>query len=135
LQTPWGSAPPAAIDVQVPSDPGTAQLRQAPVQVVAQQTPSAQWPFTQSASAVQVWPSTFFPQVPTVLPVGMVQLCPGAQSAWLVQYSVQAPFVQAKFPQLNVLAVWQVPRPSQVCVDLPEMASVQIAAPQAVLTG
>ena len=135
VQTPCGSAPPAAIDVQVPSEPGTAQLRQAPVQVVAQQTPSAQCPFTQSASAVQVWPSTFFPQVPTVPPVGTVQVCPGAQSAWLEQYSVQAPFAQAKFPQANVLAVWQVPRPSQVCVDLPEVASTQTAWPQAVLTG
>lgn len=104
VQTPCGSAPPAAIDVQVPSEPGIAQLRQAPVQVVPQQTPSAQWAFTQSASAVQVWPSTFFPHVPIVPPVGTVQLCPGAQSAWLEQYSVQAPFAQAKFPQLNVLA-------------------------------
>ena len=105
------------------------------MQVVAQQTPSAQFPFRQSVSAVQVWPSTFFPQVPTVAPVGMVQLCPGAQSAWPVQDSVQAPVAQAKFPQAKVLAVWQVPRPSQVCVDLPEVASTQTAAPQAVLTG
>jgi hypothetical protein len=135
LQTPCGSAPPAAIDVQVPSEPGTAQLRQAPVQVVAQQTPSAQCPFTQSASAAQVWPSTFFPQVPSVAPAGIVQLCPGAQSAWLEQYSVQTPPVQAKFPQPNVLAVRQVPRPSQVCVDFPEVASTQTAGPQAVLTG
>ena len=135
LQTLCGSAPPAAIEVQVPSEPGTAQLRQAPVQVVAQQTPSAQCPFTQSASAVQVWPSTFFPQVPTVLPVGMVQLCPVAQSAGLEQDSVQAPFAQAKFPQLKVLAVRQVPRPSHVCVDLPEVASTQTAPPQAVLMG
>ena len=135
LQTLCGSAPPAAIDVHVPSDPGTAQLRQAPVQVVAQQTPSAQCAFTQSASAAQVWPSTFFPQVPTVPPGGTVQLCPGAHSAALEQYSVQAPLSQAKFPQPNVLATRQVPRPSQVCVDLPEMASTQIAGPQAVLTG
>jgi hypothetical protein len=135
LQTPCGSAPPAAIDVQVPSEPGTAQLRQAPVQVVAQQTPSAQCPFTQSASAVQVWPSTFLPQVPTVPPVATVQVCPGAQSAWLEQYSVQAPPVHAKFPQLNVLAVRQVPSPSQVRVDLPDVASTQTACPQAVLTG
>ncbi len=48
---------------------------------------------------------------------------------------MQAPFEQAKFPQLNVLAGIQVPRPSQVCVDLPEMASLQTAVPQAVLTG
>jgi hypothetical protein len=70
-----------------------------------------------------------------VAPVGIVQLCPGAQSAWLAQYSVQAPLAQAKFPQLKVLAVRQVPRPSQVCVDLPEMASTQTAWPQAVLAG
>jgi hypothetical protein len=114
LQTPCGSAPPAAIDVQVPSEPGTAQLRQAPVQVVSQQTPSAQCALTQSASAVQDWPFTFCPQVPTVAPVGIVQLCPGAHSVWLEQDSVQAPFAQAKFPQLKVLAARQVPRPSQV---------------------
>jgi hypothetical protein len=135
LQTACGSAPPAAIDVHVPSEPGTAQLRQAPVQVVAQQTPSAQCPFTQSASAVHVWPSTFLPQVPTLLPVGMVHVCPGAQSAWLEQYSVQAPVVQAKLPQLNVLAARQVPSPSQVRVDFPEVGSTQTACPQAVLTG
>ncbi len=105
------------------------------MQVVEQQTPSAQCPFTQSASAAQVCPSTFFPQDPTVAPAGIVQLCPGAQSAWLVQDSVQAPFAQAKFPQLKVLAVRQVPRPSQVCVDLPEVASTQTAWPQAVLAG
>jgi hypothetical protein len=135
LQTPCGSAPPAAIEVQVPSEPGTAQLRQAPVQVVAQQTPSAQCALMQSASAVQDWPGTFRPQVPSELPGGIVQLCPGAHSAGPEQYSVQAPFAQAKFPQLNVLAVRQVPRPSQVCVDLPEVASTQTACPQAVLTG
>ena len=121
--------------MQVPSEPEIAQLRQAPVQVVAQQTPSAQCALTQSASAVQDWPGTFRPQVPTVLPVGMVQVCPGAQSAWLEQDSVQAPRAQAKFPQLKVLAARQVPRPSQVCVDLPEVPSTQTAAPQAVLTG
>jgi hypothetical protein len=65
----------------------------------------------------------------------MVHVCPGAQSAWVEQYSVQAPLVQAKLPQLNVLAARQVPRPSQVWVDLPEMASVQTAWPQAVFTG
>jgi hypothetical protein len=135
LQTPCGSAPPAAIEVQVPSEPGTAQLRQAPVQVVAQQTPSAQCALTQSASAAQVCPLTFCPQVPTEAPVGIVQLCPGAQSDWLEQYSVQAPFAQAKSPQVKVLAVRQVPRPSQVWVDVPEVASIQTAAPHAVLAG
>jgi hypothetical protein len=135
LQTPCGSAPPAAIEVHVPSEPETAQLRQAPVQVVSQQSPSAQCALTQSASAVHVCPFTFCPQVPAEAPVGIVQLCPGAQSVWLEQYSVQAPFAQAKFPQLKVLAARQVPRPSQVWVDLPEVASTQTAGPQAVLAG
>ena len=135
LQTPCGSAPPAAIEVQVPSTPATAQLRQAPVQVVSQQTPSAQCALMQSASAAQDWPFTFRPQVPTEAPAGMVQVCPGAQSVWLEQDSVQAPFEQAKFPQVKVLAVRQVPTPSQVCVDLPEVASTQTAWPQAVLAG
>jgi hypothetical protein len=66
VQTPWGSAAPAATRVHVPSFPATAQLRQAPSQVVAQQTPSRQWPFTQSAFALQDCPSTFLPHVPTV---------------------------------------------------------------------
>jgi len=105
------------------------------VQVVSQQTPSAQCALTQSVSAVQVCPFTFCPQLPTVAPVGMVQLCPGAQSAWLEQDSVQAPLAQAKFPQLKVLAIGQVPRPSQVCVELPDVASTQTAGPQAVLAG
>jgi hypothetical protein len=92
-----------ATSVQVPSDPATAQLRQAPVQVVAQQTPSTQCEFTQSASAVQDCPSTFWPQVPIVCPAGIEQVCPGAQSACTLQDSLQAPFEQAKFPHANAL--------------------------------
>ena len=76
-----------------------------------------------------------YPWYRAVPPAGTVQVCPGAQSAWLEQYSVQVPAVQAKFPQLKVLAGRHVPSPSHVRVDLPEMASVQTACPQAELTG
>jgi hypothetical protein len=135
LQTPRGSAPPAVIMVQVPSEPATAQLRQAPVQVVAQQIPSTQFPSTQSAATVQVCPSTFWPQVPTVLPVGMVQACPGAQSAAVVQDSLQAPVAQAKFPHMKPCGERQVPRPSQVRVEFPETESTHAAGAHGLLAG
>jgi hypothetical protein len=41
-QTPRGSALPAAIATQRPGEPGSAQLRQAPVQALSQQIPSTQ---------------------------------------------------------------------------------------------
>jgi hypothetical protein len=135
LQTARGSAPPAAIRVQVPSAPATAQLRQAPAQAVAQQTPSTQFPSTQSAAAVQDCPSTFWPQVPIVCPTGMVQACPAAQSAAVVQDSLQAPLWQAKFPHLKLCGGRQVPRPSQVRAEFPEVASTHAAGPHGLLAG
>jgi hypothetical protein len=63
-QTPWGSAAPRATDVQVPSEVDSAQLRQLPVQAVAQQTPSAQKPVAHSLPAAQGWPSALAPQLP-----------------------------------------------------------------------
>jgi hypothetical protein len=105
------------------------------MQVVAQQTPSAQWPFTQSASAPQDCPSTFSPQLPTVWPGGIVHECPGAQSAWDRHDSVQAPFEQAKLPHVKGFATRQVPSPSQVRAELPELTSTQVASAQGVLAG
>jgi hypothetical protein len=114
------------------------QLWHAPVQVVAQQTPSAQCPFWQSASALQFWPSAFFPQLPTVAPAGTVQTWPSAQSVLLVatvQLSVQAPPAQRKLPHMNGSAAWHMPRPSQVRVLLPLVASTHTAAAHGVLAG
>jgi hypothetical protein len=135
LHMPCGSAPPAAVLVQVPSEPAIPQLLHGPVQVVAQQKLSAQWPFTQSASAVQDCPSTFLPQVPVFCPLGIVQACPGAQSAAVVHDSVQAPLAQAKLPQEKAFGGWQVPSPSHVRAELPEVGPRQAAAPHGVLAG
>jgi hypothetical protein len=55
-------------------DEAWAQLRQAPVQASAQQTPSTQKFELHSAAAAQGWPSSFLPQLP------FTQAMPGAQS-------------------------------------------------------
>src|SRR5687767_5045621 len=55
-QPPWGSLPPAGTLVQVPSDPGTAQLRQVWPQAVLQQTPSTQAPEVHSGPSLQLLP-------------------------------------------------------------------------------
>jgi hypothetical protein len=138
LQMVCGSAPPAATAVQRPASPLMLQLWHAPVQVVAQQTPSAQWPFWHSASALQVWPSAFRPQLPTVAPAATVQTWPSAQSVLLVatvQLSVQAPPVQRKLVHMNGSAAWHMPRPSQVRVLLPSVASTHTAAAHGVFAG
>jgi hypothetical protein len=135
LQTVCGSAPPAATLVHVPSEPATAQLLQAPVQVVAQQTPSAQWALTQSPSAVQDCPFTFCPQLPSFCPLAIVQACPGAQSLVEVHSSLHAPFAQAKLPQEKAFGCKQVPSPSHVRAEVPEVGPRQVASPQGVLAG
>jgi hypothetical protein len=138
LQMLWGSAPPAATEVHFPSEPVIAQLWQAPAQAVAQQTPSAQCWFWQSASALQVCPSAFLPQVPAVAPLATVQTWPVAQSVLLVavvQLSLHAPSAHWKLPQENVAAARHTPRPSQVRVDVPAVALVQAAAPHGLLRG
>jgi hypothetical protein len=73
----------------VPSEVERAQLRQLPVQAVAQQTPSAQVPLAHSLPAAQGWPSAFGPQLP------FTQVCPSTQSPSLVHWLTQAPLVQA----------------------------------------
>jgi hypothetical protein len=80
-----GSAPPAAIGLQVPSADASAQLRQAPWQASAQQTPSTQNPLAHSAVLAQVCPFDFGPQLP------LRQLWPLTQSASLLQRFTQAP--------------------------------------------
>ena len=70
-----GSAAPAAIGWQVPGAEASAQLRQAPWQASAQQTPSTQNPLPHSPAPAQVCPFDFGPQLP------LTQLCPPAQSA------------------------------------------------------
>jgi hypothetical protein len=84
-QTPCGSTAPRDTGEQVPSELDRAQLRQLPVQAVAQQTPSAQKPLAHSPPAAQGWPSAFGPQLP------FTQVCPSTQSASLAHWLTQAP--------------------------------------------
>jgi hypothetical protein len=84
-QAPWGSTLPRGAEAQVPSDVDRAQLRQLPVQAVAQQTPSAQKPFAHSLPAEQGWPSALGPQLP------LTQVWPAAQSPSPVHWLMQAP--------------------------------------------
>lgn len=55
---------PAAIGVQAPTVPASAQDRQVPEQAVAQQTPCSQWPDRQSDPDEQVVPVGFLAQLP-----------------------------------------------------------------------
>jgi hypothetical protein len=75
--------------VQVPSAVERAQLRQLPVQAVAQQTPSAQKPLPHSLPAAQGCPMAFGPQLP------FTQVWPLAQSLSLVHCRTHAPPVHA----------------------------------------
>jgi hypothetical protein len=50
--------------VHTPSDEASAQLRQAPWQASAQQTPSTQKLLAHWLALVQVWPLAFGPQLP-----------------------------------------------------------------------
>jgi hypothetical protein len=91
--TPRGSTVPAAVGVQRPSDEGTLHLRHAPVQAVSQQTPSTQWLFWHSLSALHGWPSIFGPQVPSPR-LFVTHAMPVSQSAELLQILVHAPDAQ-----------------------------------------
>ena len=84
MQTPWGSLAPAGTGAHLPSEVDSAQLKQLPVQVVAQQTPSAQKPLPHSLPAEHAWPSALGPQLP------FTQAWPAMQSASLVQWLTHA---------------------------------------------
>ncbi len=74
-----GSSVPVATGVQTPGAEGRAQLRQAPVQASAQQTPSTQKFDTQSPAALHGWPLARLPQLP------LMQTLLPTQSSLLVQ--------------------------------------------------
>ena len=93
--------------MQLPALPVIAQDLQLPVQVVAQQTPCAQWVDLQSPSALQLAPGGLGPQLPET------QKLPLVQSASDEQVVLHCPAV----PQMNGAHDWlsgaeQVPRPS-----------------------
>ena len=103
-----GSATPAAIGWQVPGAEASAQLRQAPWQASAQQTPSTQKPLAHSPAPAQVCPFDFGPQLP------LTQLCPLAQSASVWQWLTQAAATHWNGEQSRTPGGRQAPMPSQV---------------------
>lgn len=103
-----GSITPAAIGWQVPGADASAQLRQAPWQASAQQTPSTQNPLPHSLALAQVCPFDLGPQVP------LTQLWPLTQSASVWQWLTQAPSVHWKGSQSCTPGARHAPRPSQV---------------------
>jgi hypothetical protein len=96
------------IDWQVPSAEGSAQLRQAPWQASAQQTPSTQKPLAHSPAPAQVCPFDFGPQVP------LTQLWPVTQSASVWQWFTQALSVHWNGSQSCTPGDRQAPMPLQV---------------------
>ena len=89
-----------------------AQVRQVPVQVVAQQVPWAQIPELHSPPAAQAEPFGLLPQ----LPVAVMQVFGGAQSAVTPHIVLQilAVVSQPYGSQSEVVTVLQTPAPSQV---------------------
>jgi hypothetical protein len=113
VQTFRGSTVPAAIGEHFPSRaPGSAQLRQAPVQAWSQQILSTQWLCWHSLEFSQLWPSCLGPQV-LVVPLG-TQAMPTSQSAFVSQIVVQAPFAQRNGLQFWTPGGLQVPSPLHV---------------------
>ena len=114
LAAPWfrhwplGSAPPAGTGEQVPALPPSAQDRQLPLQLVAQQTPWAQTVLAHSAPVWQTAPFAFNPHEP------WLQDWPPAQSWSVVQLDLHAFGPQVNGKQLVAAGTQQVPAPSQV---------------------
>jgi hypothetical protein len=95
--------------MQVPALPVIAHDLQVPVQVVAQQTASAQWPDLQSVSAAQLAPGGLGPQLP------LVQKLPApVQSASAEQVVLHDPVVPQRYGAQDwLVGALQVPAPSQ----------------------
>ncbi len=115
--------------MQVPALPAIAHDMQLPVQVVAQQTPCAQWVDLQSPSAPQLAPGGLRPQLP------FTQKLPVVQSASAEQVVLHWPEAEeADVAQVNGAHDWligapQFPAPSQrpanVSVDPVQPAMAQ----------
>ena len=103
-----GSSTPAATGVQTPGAEERAQLRQAPMQASAQQTPSTQKFDTQSPAALHGRPLVRLPQLP------LMQTLLPTQSSLLVQRLMQALSAQRKGSQFCTPGIRQLPSPLQV---------------------
>jgi hypothetical protein len=118
----WASGSwPAGTLEQVPGVPASAHDWQVPVQVVAQQTPCAQWAELHSVSPPHAAPIGFRPQLP------LLQVFGDAQSVFVEQVVLHAPVPHAKGAQLDDVAVWQVPVPLQVLAGV-KLVPEQVAA-------
>jgi hypothetical protein len=121
MQPPCGSAEPIVTLAQVPALPWMLHAWQVPHDGLAQQTPSTQVrPLAQSALAEQLCPWWCRPHWLVIV----LHLFGDRQSWSPVQLVLQAVVpLHRNVPQLVVVAVWQVPLPSQVralvCVELP----------------
>ena len=104
VQTPRGSTALSVVGPQVPIRPGCAQLTQAPVQAMLQQTPSVQKPEAHCDPAPQAAPDGLGPQ----LPFTHFEL---TQSPSETQVAAQAPVVasQLKGAQMMIGPAVQVP--------------------------
>jgi len=111
-QMPCGSALLAGTDVQVPL-PLKLQATQPPVQAVAQQTLSTQWPEPQSASALQAAPLALGPHEPGIVLVS--QLFGGEHCVASLQEPKQAvrSGLQTYGAQEIAVGVTHAPAPSQ----------------------
>jgi hypothetical protein len=100
VQRAFGSEPPFATGVQVPTEPLTLQLWQVPVlaseQVVLQQTPSVQFPLVHCGPVLQAEPLIRVPQELLLQVLGLTQ----SESAVQVVLQVAVGVLQAYLPQL-----------------------------------
>jgi len=120
--------------VQRPRLPSSAQLRQAPSQVVSQHTPSMQLFEAHSVAAVHVRPFDLRPLHCLVRAPGMAMHgWPVMQSASVSHETLHAPPEHLNGAQSRNCASPHVPRPSQLralaCIDSP----TQVASPQTVV--
>jgi hypothetical protein len=105
---PAGSAPPAAIGVQVPALPASPHDTHDPVQAVLQQAPCAHMPLTHSVPSPQIAPSGLRPHDPPTQEPG------GAQSASAVHVDLHAAVPQRNGKHVFAAGVTHVPAPSQL---------------------
>jgi hypothetical protein len=127
VHCPLGSVPPAAIGLQVPTEPTSPHDVQLPVQAVAQQIPSAQKPLWQSPGAAQGAPAGRRPHEPLLHTLG------DAQSASARQVALQAatPHLNGKHEVAG--GVMHTPAPSQVDAGVSVMPLAgQLASAQGV---
>jgi len=129
-----GSLPALATLVQRPRLPCSAQLRQAPSQVVSQHTPSTQLPEAHSVPAMHTSPSCLSPLHCLALPPGTATHgWPAVQSASVSHETLQAPSEHLKGAQFLDCASAQVPAPSQLRALESIESPTQVASLQTVV--